>query len=1462
MTKDEIAATKSQRRQAEVLQKDKAYAVRQEQKQVAKTVAEEKKVEKQKLKNEEYKKSAEYKQQKMMRMQGVGMAAGMASSAAYMTGNTGIGNALMGISVVSMLAPMISKANAGFVLLAVALAAFAYSIKKSSDDVKKIAKSQSQYVDAVSGTTKKMQQIGVLTNTVGASEIMTKRRESSGFENFSENYDRAGQQFGTSFMSSEVGKSIATGFGDSLAKGDRSTTIRQFALQLATYVSDGVLTGVQAGDVARQLSMEFKDMSLYPQIISKLTELIGPDGTDLLKDPLKIRVALITEQQAQTSATEKGINPEGVKSPGNVMEGEGQVAAAAATAASYTQALELAQAQVDATNLQYSKDLQILQNKKKIAKTEADRVAAQKEIDVLTTKNKKDNTALGDEMRKILKGQSDAYAQTSSEALGYRGITLRNDVRNAFLASNKQQVIDRYAGTPEEAAATALLANTKALSSSYLEVKINAIAGAGGNPALLSAMTTMFKGDEKSLNKEIDIAVKTRAIGDTLAIVGSLGMIDDPVLQKELFVKINAVKDKEKFGDILSILTKLAEMDGKDFDVNVFLKEKGFSKLDKLSTKLREVQNIPSPITKVAQLETAGLTDNEMAGITSRWEYFMSLPETIRKTAITTYITAMDVITPEQIDAEIEKTIGKSRGRSAARLKEYYGSVEGRMAIRNRLAFQATEPQFDPEAKGPKVPKDTTLNDEDTTESRDTTLDDLLKRLKLTRDASINVEKGLSELRRVYKDAEGDIKKFAGVNQQLRDTYSADSDFIDFIGGMDNATQKGYLNIAKLKKGIVELTPDGTKALELYKEAQIGAFGDASNKAILQLQKQRSGFVALKSAGAESSDALEMLSDSNFAISLSAAKTAKEVKELIKQFKAQREEAEKTLIATDPLEYFNNQRSLMNQKFDVDERQIRAQFEPAIEAVQKQIDGQNEIIRLKQYEMETNKEINVARIDSINKEIDLLERSLTLGIDKQLSNLSDESARYSEDLAIINKTAEDVNKKYDLQEKALTKVSQINQDIIDQQKSQISLADALTSGDISAAAQAAQSMREQAAATASNTALQNLALAREAAVKGIRSSSGMTEDQIAERQYQIDRSIYGLNVQRQRVEDQIAVKQEQIYQINLKREAASVAIKDAESEIYRLTNATNTGLIPLQAKLQESLDKVTGQRKEWDAAKLAIDVATVNTEEFRKKVDAAEVLVKSINTLWKDIKDKDLTLTLKKIEESVSSFDPDKAAEQRAKEKAAEEAKAAAAAIAAANAAKAGTPPPASAQTADPNSARAKVDAYLKEKAEKEAAAKKAAADKASAEAARAKKISEYRSSNLWARSMSDSVIAGVLGLSEGGMVPKYFSVGGMAKGTDTVPAMLTPGEFIVNAKSAKAAGPLLAAINSPSFNGFRSPELSASGSRSGAQNNTSLYNYSIGINVNQANASSDDIARSVINQIKYIDSQRIRGQK
>jgi hypothetical protein len=171
---------------------------------------------------------------------------------------------------------------------------------------------------------------------------------------------------------------------------------------------------------------------------------------------------------------------------------------------------------------------------------------------------------------------------------------------------------------------------------------------------------------------------------------------------------------------------------------------------------------------------------------------------------------------------------------------------------------------------------------------------------------------------------------------------------------------------------------------------------------------------------------------------------------------------------------------------------------------------------------------------------------------------------------------------------------------------------------------------------------------------------------------------------------------------------------------------------------------------------------------------------------------------------------------------------------------------------------------------------KKILADAAKAEAAR---LAALEKQNAQYAARAAGMAARYGGMSYGGMVPRYMATGGKAIGSDTVPAMLTPGEFVMNKGATKAFGPMLAAINGSKFpsmlggtnfkqsqypslsNTVNAPNIS-SVSTSVNNNSSSVYNYNVGINVSGSNLNPQDIARAVMTQIKGVDSQRIRTQR
>ena len=128
-----------------------------------------------------------------------------------------------------------------------------------------------------------------------------------------------------------------------------------------------------------------------------------------------------------------------------------------------------------------------------------------------------------------------------------------------------------------------------------------------------------------------------------------------------------------------------------------------------------------------------------------------------------------------------------------------------------------------------------------------------------------------------------------------------------------------------------------------------------------------------------------------------------------------------------------------------------------------------------------------------------------------------------------------------------------------------------------------------------------------------------------------------------------------------------------------------------------------------------------------------------------------------------------------------------------------------------------------------------------------------------------------VFTMATGGMVPRRYASGGHVN-MDSVPAMLTPGEFVMRKAAVQKYGMgTLSDMNTGKWNSPRyntgklyansSPNVSSS-SRGNMQNNISapVYNtYSINVPVNQPGASADEIANKVMMKIKNIENSSIR---
>ena len=146
--------------------------------------------------------------------------------------------------------------------------------------------------------------------------------------------------------------------------------------------------------------------------------------------------------------------------------------------------------------------------------------------------------------------------------------------------------------------------------------------------------------------------------------------------------------------------------------------------------------------------------------------------------------------------------------------------------------------------------------------------------------------------------------------------------------------------------------------------------------------------------------------------------------------------------------------------------------------------------------------------------------------------------------------------------KHLDKVASINEQIAQSQQDQLGLADALSRGDIGAAAQAAQQMQQNQMQFASDQYRSQLEVNKENAINNLTGAeSGLTREQIEERQRELEEDSYQTNLKIRAVEDEIYDLNRKIRDENDaisafkdKIEVHNKNIRDYEWQIYDIEN--------------------------------------------------------------------------------------------------------------------------------------------------------------------------------------------------------------------------------------------------------------------------------------------------------------------
>lgn len=369
----------------------------------------------------------------------------------------------------------------------------------------------------------------------------------------------------------------------------------------------------------------------------------------------------------------------------------------------------------------------------------------------------------------------------------------------------------------------------------------------------------------------------------------------------------------------------------------------------------------------------------------------------------------------------------------------------------------------------------------------------------------------------------------------------------------------------------------------------------------------------------EQADQIAGNSEDAFAIvSAAAGKAGISLKNLLKNYKDLNSESDQTA---------ESQMGWLRDVMDMQAIQHRQEMQ----SIDKEIKRYQDQIKAIETEIDAIKKLNQAdqdRIEALSRQKEMIGRQI-----EQLERANEMDNRRIETLKredeIRNRTADSINHELDLLGKQETKikdvydkrinsleqVAKINDYLINQQKTQLNLAQSLSSGDVYAAAQAQQEMQAQQIQMAQDQQKQGLEQARDNAIAGLTTASGLTRAQAEEQVNAIKEQSYQTSLKIRDIEDAIYQRNKEMVPLKDQQYNLDKSIQGIQDVIYtreqQIKDIENQRLEPVktlldnaqktkQAKEDEYQAIVDSQNALLDQAKLS-DLQKGNVEDLAKR---------------------------------------------------------------------------------------------------------------------------------------------------------------------------------------------------------------------------------------------------------------------
>jgi hypothetical protein len=1226
-----------------------------------------------------------------MKMGGAGMLAStgmmMASQAPGKVGETA--QKLVGpMMSLSLILPLLtSKIGIVIAIIGAVVATFMYF----NNSINKAARESMELTKALGAGSDAIQNFAKAAGKVTAGEILDRRAATEG-QTFQ--LQPGETSFGEAFIQSDEGEALLQSLSKAAESGDMRQIQQQIISQMATAVASGALSAGQARSVVEQLAKQMGNYRFGIEVNSKLIDLLGPDGENLLEDPLAIRVRLVAETGEAIAMMSDSLGPAVAKAgkDSGMAFGRNLAIGAAAGGGAVALASQMS-GKIDAYMWKQARKIggrfavrmaasigaggvtagvgAIVGGVLSLGMTVFDVAKAFKEVGVAAGGVVATSVIALQQQKEMLASLQLEYEQRIQTALAADDLTEAMRLQNEYLEARQtlleasaqvmQQISDSYnqagffgqramdkslddllsqmkkddvlqqqlinsAMQSLQSATAGLFSDGISRDTAY-QIKLM-IASDDLSPA---EVNSLLQADPRTIERFVNVATNL-GVAEGNRALQVMNLFEDPQQRAQFLINVDTQEDAnaQRYIDIFQEISRVGNVANLDMVMGFYLENP--EEAEMLFNDINEIRRIAAeegPLEIEAYLH---LFDNPEAqeALLAFSDEFAELPKEDQVTYIQTFRTIFQTEGTPMFEQELEMFRQTSGNRGATGADMASASASRLVGARQARGGTGADEPMEESGGGSKREQKTAAS----------ALDDLVRRLRNVQQNQINVTTGFKDSANMINSLFGSGKSgsmFSGIEQDMR-KLGAGQDLISLIAGMDPEvferrkhelfTFDGAGNIKGFTNTLVNLG-------RAMRQIALGEFQSQQQSTIQTTTDQVIAMRKLVGAGLTATEAYNAVQDAAVASAIAHEKNAgtlreladatKEATKLTQAFAAAQAVAAKnqeTANLKDTLAFAQaNFGALTEAQKDL------VMTDTNIQAlIQANVDNETLMQALRDAEEKAQIELEIKKLtfagrleifeEGFNKAMEkfqVLETEIRIDFKAKKDPFLDVIKQAEQDIADIRNRAgglgdleaelqrisweeEKINKRYDRRLEALSVIEKINNRINQRQQSQLDVAEALSRGDIAAAARAAQEARQKAAEASQQAKRDRLEKARQNDLSKVVGRSGLNREAIEERVRDLQIEIF--NIEQDRI----------------RPAARSVELLERQEELA-----------------VEALTVLGKTRDEWEKTKNEIDLARVSTDEYKQAIQDALDIVEDILEYWNQIEDQKAQLIIEEV---------------------------------------------------------------------------------------------------------------------------------------------------------------------------------------------------------------------------------------